>query len=143
MQRFLSLGLILASVIFIAGCGTEVIDEDVKFYTKAELEDLEKFEGFNLCDDENGPNIEGPYRIIPGVWNTEPFEGMQYIHRKLKFDGKEWEFRQENAYGHAFRFLALENPKGEKCAVMLKSEEKGQSLADKVKENQGPRDVKD
>ena len=104
-----------------SGCNPPSALSQDKWFTLAELETLEKFQGYDMCV---GPEIEGPYRIVPGVNNTVKKETNSPLHRELDFDGKRWVFKHDDSIGYGFRFLAVGNPEGEFSAIMLKTEEK-------------------
>jgi hypothetical protein len=105
-----------------------------RYYTEDELLAQEKFRGYTIF---TKPVIEGPWRVTRGVWNTVPREGMPRLHRSLEFEGKEWEFEDKEAQGYGYRFLAVENPQGEKSAIMLKTIEKQPDQLERYLQSQG------
>ncbi len=107
---------IVGCALLFSGCENKAVA--IKYFTIDELESLEKFKGYDIFE---GPKIDGPYRVVSGVNNTIRREGMTRLHRELDFAGTRWVFKDENAEGYGYRFLALSNSKGEQCAIMLKS----------------------
>ena len=93
----------------------------ISYFSLQELQKQEKFQGYDVF---TGPEIDGPYRIVSGVNFTIRREGMELLWRELDFADKRWVFKDPEAMGHGYRFLALSNDKGEQCAILLKSKSK-------------------
>lgn len=123
MRSFCLIFSLVLCVSLVAGCqnsSSPIMSNGKKYYSLSELDGLDKFDGYDICV---GPEIEGPYRIVPGVNYTVKREGRSPLKRELDFQDKRWKFEHEDSIGYSFRFLALGNPQGEACAIMLKSEE--------------------
>lgn len=111
----------VTAVVAVTFSGCDNSPSAISYYSLDELKKQEKFQGYDIF---TGPEIDGPYRVVSGVNFTIRREGMDLLWRELDFAGKRWVFKDPNAVGHGYRFLALSNNKGEQCAIMLKSKNK-------------------
>lgn len=113
----------------LAGCG----EDTTRYYSRAQLLRLEKFQGYDFCKCEywtnqtgeylpwDGPLIDGPWRLVAGVNFDVPREVMTPLERELDFDGKTWRFRCNESNGYGFRLLAVGNEKGEVTPIILRT----------------------
>jgi hypothetical protein len=82
------------------------------------------------------PDFEGPYKLVKGIYANERRENNEYFHRKVVFDGKEWEFRDDKGAGHGFRVLSVENQKGDRGPIWLRTLDKKDSMNERWKKGE-------
>ena len=110
--------LILIGAVFLAGCETSVVKEE--FFTLEQLKKTKDFLEYELVDGPN-PEMEGPYRLSRKVRHDVPREARSPFHRRVFLNDEPIDFKHDDSIGYGFRFLCLQNAKGEEGVILLKT----------------------
>jgi hypothetical protein len=123
--------LIASAMVSLTGCNEPAARD---WYTIQQFEkEHPYFVGYEVV---GKPEFEGPYKLVQGIYANERRESNTYFHREVEFDGKVWEFRDDKGAGHGFRVLSVENQKGERGPIWLRTFAKQDSMNERWKKGE-------